>query len=39
MRDISDNDLKGFPKTYDWGIVEQDYAKYFAPTCLAKFIV
>lgn len=39
MRDISANNLKGFPITYDWGIVEQEYAKYFAPTCRAKFIV
>ena len=39
MRDISDNNLKGFPKTHDWGIVEQEYAKYFAPNCMAKFIV
>ena len=39
MRDISDNNLKGFPKTYDWGVVERDFAKYFAPFCMAKFIV
>jgi hypothetical protein len=39
MRDISDSGLKGFPKTFDWGVVEQDLAKYFAPTCSAKFIV
>lgn len=39
MRDISDKELKGFPKTYDWGEVEQDLAKQFAPGCSAKFIV
>jgi casein kinase 1 len=39
MRDISDSNLKGFPKTYDWGDVDPDHAKYFAPNTSAKFIV
>jgi serine/threonine protein kinase len=39
MRDISDGGLKGFPKTYDWGICEQELAKQFSPNCSAKFIV
>lgn len=35
MRDISDNNLKGFPKCIDWGTVESAHAKYFAPHCSA----
>lgn len=39
MRSITDNNLKGFPKVVDWGDVNAEDAKYYAPNCEAKFIV